>query len=108
MATKLFLGEPPAHIKQWIIDHYSKPKLTELCFTAEQANSSVKLQKNGSVSGFNGLEYKKVSATQLLAASSDGWKPYTIGTFGENNELRGLNVGDKVYMRAVPILLQDP
>ena len=22
MATKLFLGEPPAHIKQWIIDHY--------------------------------------------------------------------------------------
>ena len=35
MATKIFLGEPPAHIKQWIIDHYSKPKLTELCFTAE-------------------------------------------------------------------------
>ena len=36
-----------------------------------------------------------------MAASSDDWKPYTIGTFGENNELRGLNVGDKVYMRAV-------
>ena len=36
-----------------------------------------------------------------MAASSDGWKPYTIGTFGENNELSGLNVGDKVYMRAV-------
>ena len=103
MATKIFLGEPPAHIKQWIIDHYSKPKLTELCFTAEQANSSVKLQKQGSatIEGFNGLEYKKVSATQLLAASSDEWKPYTIGTFGENDELNGLNVGDKVYMRAV-------
>ena len=103
MATKIFLGEPPAHIKQWIIDHYSKPKLTELCFTAEEANSSVKLTKHGSdaIEGFNGLEYKKVSATQLLAAGSDEWKPYTIGTFGENSELSGLNVGDKVYMRAV-------
>ena len=81
----------------------TKPQLTELCFTAEEANSSVKLQKQGStaIEGFNGLEYKKVSATQLLAASSDEWKPYTIGTFGENNELSGLNVGDKVYMRAV-------
>ena len=104
MATKIFLGEPPAHIKQWIIDHYSKPKLTELCFTAEEANSSVKLQKQGStaIEEFNGLEYKKVSATQLLAAGSDEWKPYTIDTFGQNNELSGLNVGDKVYMRAVP------
>ena len=36
-----------------------------------------------------------------MAARSDEWKPYTIGTFGENNELSGLNVGDKVYMRAV-------
>ena len=36
-----------------------------------------------------------------MAASSDEWKPYTIGTFGENNELSGLNVGDKVYIRAV-------
>ena len=43
----------------------TKPKLTELCFTAEADNSRVKLQKNGSIAidGFKGLEYKKVSAT---------------------------------------------
>ena len=60
--TEIYLGNPPEHIKNWIIEH-SKPQLTELCFTAEEANSGVKLQKNGFVSGFNGLEYKKVSAT---------------------------------------------
>ena len=100
--TEIYLGNPPEHIKNWIIAH-SKPQLTELCFTAEAANSSVKLQKQGSIAieGFNGLEYKKVSATQLLAAGSDEWKPYTLGTFGQNNELSGLNAGDKVYMRAV-------
>ena len=100
--TEIYLGNPPKHIKNWIIAH-SKPQLTELCFTAEASNSSVKLQKQGSIAieGFNGLEYKKVSATQLLATGSDEWKSYTIGTFGENNELRGLNVGDKVYIRAV-------
>ena len=73
MATKLFLGKPPAHIKQWIIDHYSKPKLTELCFTAEEANSSVKLTKHGSdaIEGFNGLEYK---------LNDGNWTSYNIGS----------------------------
>ena len=62
--TEIYLGNPPEHIKNWIIAH-SKPQFTELCFTAEASNSSVKLQKKGSVAieGFNGLEYKKVSAT---------------------------------------------
>ena len=48
-----------------IINTNTKPQLTELCFTAEAANSSVKLTKQGStaINGFNGLEYKKVSAT---------------------------------------------
>ena len=36
-----------------------------------------------------------------MAIGSDEWKPYKIGTFGENNELSRLNVGDKVYIRAV-------
>lgn len=59
-------------------------ELGPLCFTAEAPNSSVKLQKRGSavISGFNGLEYKKVSATPLFSAGADEWKPYTIGSFG--------------------------
>ena len=41
----IFLGEPPAHIKQWIIEHYTPPTPAAgpLCFTAEQDGSSVSL-----------------------------------------------------------------
>ena len=47
----------------------TKPQITELCFTAEEANSTVKLTKQGSIEGFNGLEYKL----------NDGdWTAYTI------------------------------
>ena len=86
--TEIFLGNPPEHIKNWIIAH-SKPQLTELCFTAEQANSSVKLQKQSStaIEGFNGLEYK---------LNSGNWTSYNIGS-----TITLKNVGDKVYMRAV-------
>ena len=88
MGTHIFLGNPPADIKQWIIEH-SKPQLTELCFTAEASNSSVKLQKKGSayIAGFNGLEYK---------INNNGWTSYAIGS-----TITLANIGDKVYMRAV-------
>ena len=41
----IFLGEPPANIKQWIIEHYAPPTPAAgpLCFTAEQDGSSVSL-----------------------------------------------------------------
>ena len=86
--TKVYLGNPPEHIKQWIIDN-SKPQLTELCFTAEEANSTVKLTKEGStaIEGFNGLEYK---------LNNGNWTSYNIGS-----PIALTNVGDKVYMRAV-------
>ena len=68
----------------------TKPQLTELCFTAEQANSSVtlKIESNPpSILIFNGLEYKL----------NDGdWTSYNIGS-----TITLSNVGDKVYMRAV-------
>ena len=86
--TEIFFGNPPKYIKNWIIAH-SKPRLTELCFTAEEANSSVKLQKQGSavIEGFNGLEYK---------INNNGWTSYAIGS-----TITLANIGDKVYMRAV-------
>ena len=67
----------------------TKPQITELCFTAEESNSSVKLQKNGSaaIEGFNGLEYK---------LNDGNWILYRIGS-----TITLTNVGDKVYMRAV-------
>lgn len=64
--------------------------LTELCFTAEEANSSVTLKRESnppSIFTFNGLEYKL----------NDGdWTSYNIGS-----TISLANVGDKVYMRAV-------
>ena len=41
----IFLGEPPANIKKWIIEHYAPPTPAAgpLCFTAEQDGSSVSL-----------------------------------------------------------------
>lgn len=91
MAIRLFLGRPPQHIEQWIKEH-SKPQLTELCFTAEEANSSVSFRKYGPaalpITGFNGLEYK---------FNNGDWTSYTIGS-----TISLSNIGDKVYMRAVP------
>ena len=53
MATKIFLGEPPAHIKQWIKNHYG-PKLDEpLCFTAEDAGATIAFNKVGSPAAAN-------------------------------------------------------
>ena len=45
MSVQVFLGEPPANIKKWIIEHYAPPTPAAgpLCFTAEQDGSSVSL-----------------------------------------------------------------
>ena len=61
-----------------------------LCFTAEEANSSVTLKREAnppSIFTFNGLEYK---------LNEGDWTSYNIGS-----TISLQNVGDKVYMRAV-------
>ena len=57
-----------------------------LCFTAEEAGSTVKLHKNGSAPAVN------------LQTSTNGssWTPYTI-----EDTITLTNVGDKVYFKAV-------
>ena len=63
-----------------------KPVLCDaLCFTAEEAGSTVKLHKNGSAPDVN------------LQTSTDGisWTPYTV-----EDTITLANVEDKVYMRA--------
>ena len=48
MATRIFLGKPPASIEQWIRDHYG-PKLDDpLCFTAVDAGATIAFNKVGS------------------------------------------------------------
>lgn len=57
-----------------------------LCFTAEEAGSTVKLSKNGSAPTVN------------LQTSTDGnsWTPYTVG-----DVITLANVDDKVYFKAI-------
>ena len=59
----------------------------ELCFTAEEANSTVAMKKNGSSAPSVSLEY-----------STDGntWNPFVVGT----TTVTLANIGDKVYIRA--------
>ena len=62
------------------------PALTPLCFTAEEAGSTVKLHKSGSAPAVN------------LQTSTDGsyWTPYTV-----EDTITLANVNDKVYFKAV-------
>ena len=57
-----------------------------LCFTAEQANSTVAMKANGS------------APTVSLEYSTDGntWSPFVVGT----TTVTLANIGDKMYMRA--------
>ena len=43
MSVQVFLGEPPAHIKKWIIEHYAPPTpvAEPLCFEAVGADMTV-------------------------------------------------------------------
>ena len=83
--TEIYLGNPPEHIKQWIIEH-SKPQCDALCFTAKAGQSMLRLSKIGSPQDIN------------LQTSTDGksWTPYNI-----EDVITLTNVGDKVYFKAV-------
>ena len=89
MGTHIFLGNPPTNVKQWIKDHYGPVVSDALCFTAEEANSTLHLDKVGTPNAIS------------LETSTDGstWKDYT---WAENtgSKYTNLNVGDKVYFRA--------
>ena len=86
MGTQIFLGNPPANVEQWIKDHYG-PKLDEpLCFTAQEAGSTVKLTAP-----------MGQAPEVILQTSTDGntWTPYNI-----EEVITLTNVGDKVYFKA--------
>ena len=85
MGTQIFLGNPPEHIKNWIIAH-SKPQCDALCFTAKADQSMLRLSKVGSPDSIN------------LQTSSDGksWTPYNVG-----DVITVPKMGGKVYFKAV-------
>ena len=86
MGTNIFLGNPPANVQQWIKNNYG-PKCDALCFTAEEAGSTVKLTAPIG------------QAPEVrLQTSTDGksWTPYNI-----EEVITLTNVGDKVYFKAI-------
>ena len=89
MGTHIFLGNPPANVEQWIKNHYGPVVSDALCFTAEEANSTLHLDKVGSPDAIS------------LETSTNGsnWTDYSW-TDKTGDTLTLANIGDKVYMRA--------
>ena len=87
MGTNIFLGNPPTNVEQWIKNHYG-PKCDALCFTAEEAPSTVKLTKANVFDN---------QPEVYLQTSTDGtqWNDYTV-----NDTIQLAKVGDKVYFKA--------
>lgn len=83
MAINIFLGEPPANTKEFIVEHYGPIDMTKvpLHFVAEEA----------------GAEMNFSIATGTYQTSTDGknWTDYKSGT-----KITLANVGDKVYFKA--------
>ena len=90
--SSIFLGEPPASIKQWIIDHYTPPTpvLGPLCFTAEQDGSSV------SLIGWDDDMYEQIDIFASLQYSTDNstWQEW-------DGHIINLDAGQKVYIKAL-------
>ena len=88
----IFLGEPPANIKKWIIEHYAPPTPAAgpLCFTAEQDGSSV------SLIGWDDNIYNQIDIFASLQYSIDNstWQEW-------DGHVINLNAGQKVYIKAL-------
>jgi hypothetical protein len=74
-------------VVKWIQENY-KPAVNYLCFTAEEAGSTIKMSKSGSAP----TVYLETSPT-----GEDGsWSDFTVGS----TIITLANIGDKVYFRA--------
>lgn len=85
MATRIYLGHPPAHIEKWIKEHmvdsstqYAKYKIQPITFKAENDGTTVKFGFNNNVyaadpqfANQNEMEYQ---------LNSLGWQAYDIGS----------------------------
>ena len=87
----IFLGEPPANIKQWIIEHYAPPTPAAgpLCFTAEQDGSSVSL-----VHQDYGMPDDNPPVLQYSMNDTEHWTEYKI------NQIIPLAKDAKVFFKA--------
>ena len=93
--NSIFLGEPPARIKQWIIEHYTPPTpvLGPLCFTAVGSDMTVKYGNDLNYAG--GMREAGIN----FQYSTDG-KNWTEWVLGETQfDPISIPVGTKLYLR---------
>ena len=89
MGTRIFLGNPPENIRQWIINYYNRKqeekRKVPLCFEAVDSGASIALKCNGNI-----------LKTATFQTSTDGqnWTDYTYET------PITLEKDKKVYFRA--------
>lgn len=100
--VKFYLGRPPYKIEEWIKSHMTSKLSDPLCFTAQQANSTVKLNGDWSSSSSDPYSSDPGSSTykvnleyKLEGTTTQDWTRYT----GQTITL--VNVNDKMYMRAM-------
>ena len=95
MSTQVFLGNPPANIKQWIIDHYTPPTpaAEPLCFTAVGSDMTVKYANDYDYSG--GMQQAGIN----FQYSTDGknWNEWALGE--TQFDPISIPVGTKLYLR---------
>lgn len=84
--SKKYDLENTSHTKMCVSRIFYKLPEIPLTFTAEEANSTLKISKSQSSAPTLNLEYK---------LNNSGWTPYT-----QENTITLANVGDKVQMRA--------
>ena len=95
----IFLGNPPENIKQWIIEHYTPPTPSAsgpLCFTAEQANSTVRFDSLA-----EGAPIAQFYPDMNLQYSTDGSNWTVMDLTQPPSDFTLANVGDKIYFKAV-------
>ena len=88
--NNIFLGNPPENIVKWIREEAERKMLrTPLTFTAEQANSTVRMASGASSAPAVYLETSRTG-------EEGSWTDFTVGS----TTITLANVGDKVYFRA--------
>ena len=100
----IYLGEPPAHIKDWIITHHSGDSTDKpLRFTSVEAGASVCLNRMLNSSIDNTTENSDTTKLINLQCSLNGgaWSKYTLGTavnLDENDyvEFKALGSNDRI------------
>ena len=75
MGTRIFLGNPPENIRQWIINYYNRKQEEKrkipLCFEAVDAGATIALKCNG-----DNLK----TATFQTSTDGQNWSDYTFKT----------------------------